>query len=457
MKIDTSLTPQTLLPAIEKMWQLSGSKIVSIDETLDRSAGAPVHTVAGRYRPRGWTDWTQGFEFGSAILQFDATGDDAFLELGLKRTRANMPAHVTHFGVHDHGFNQVSTYGNLLRLMAEGRMPPNQWQKEYFELAIKASAAVQARRWTDLGDGAGYIHSFNGPHSLFIDTMRTLRILALGHQLGHVVKGEGDAVIPLFGRLIAHARATARYNLFRGEGRDIWDERGRTAHEAIFNVTNGVFRCVGTQQGYSGYSTWTRGLSWAMTGFAELLEFFDTLDESAFADHGGKAGIVSLFDAAAAATCDFYIAHTATDGIPYWDTGAPGLKRMGDVYARPSEPENDIEPVDSSAAAIGAQGLIRYGKWLEANGRDTAGTYVQAGLTVFDTLLGPSYLSADPDHQGLVLHSQYHRPNGWDYVQPGRSNPSGEATMWGDYHMRELALLVQRLATAGPYPTFFAI
>lgn len=457
MKIDEELTPQRLLPGIERMWQASGGKILSIDASLDRSAGAPVHTVAGRYRPRGWTDWTQGFEFGSAILQFDATGEERFLVLGLGRTRSDMPAHVTHFGVHDHGFNQVSTYGNLLRLMAEGRIPQNEWQKEYFELALKCSAAVQARRWTDLGNGAGYIHSFNGPHSLFIDTMRTLRVLALGHQLGHVMKGEGDAVVPLLGRLIAHARATATYGLFWGEGRDIWDERGRTAHEAIFNVANGAFRCVGTQQGYSGYSTWTRGLSWAMTGYAELLEFLDTLDDAALAPYGGKAEIIDLFDRATAATCDFYIAHTATDGIPYWDTGAPGLKELGDIYGRPSEPENDIEPVDSSAAAIGAQGLIRYGLWRAAHGLDRAANYSQAGLTVLATLLGPAYLSTDPDHQGLVLHSQYHRPNGWDYVQPGRRNPSGEATMWGDYHMRELALIVQRLAKAEPYPTFFAI
>jgi len=55
MKIDRTLTPERLLPAIEAMWQVSGGKILSIDATLDRSAGAPVHTVAGRYRPRGWT------------------------------------------------------------------------------------------------------------------------------------------------------------------------------------------------------------------------------------------------------------------------------------------------------------------------------------------------------------------------------------------------------------------
>ena len=37
-------------------------------------------------------------------------------------------------------------------------------------------------------DGGGYIHSFNGPHSLFVDTIRTLRVLAIAHQLGQVLK-----------------------------------------------------------------------------------------------------------------------------------------------------------------------------------------------------------------------------------------------------------------------------
>ena len=87
MKIDTAVLPVDLLPTIRRMWEVSGAKIVSIDRTMDRSKGARVHTVAGQYRPRGWTDWTQGFEFGSAILQFDATGDQQFLALGLDRIR----------------------------------------------------------------------------------------------------------------------------------------------------------------------------------------------------------------------------------------------------------------------------------------------------------------------------------------------------------------------------------
>ena len=38
---------------------------------------------------------------------------------------------------------------------------------------------------------------------------------------------------------------------------------------------------------------------------------------------------------AAEATADFYIENTAQDGIPYWDTGAPGLAELGDYLSVP--------------------------------------------------------------------------------------------------------------------------
>jgi hypothetical protein len=313
---------------------------------------------------------------------------------------------------------------------------------------------VQAQRWTDLGGGEGYIYSFFGRHSLLIDSLRSLRVLALAHQLGHVVKGEGDEAISLLGRTLAHARATARYLVFYGEGRDIYDEPGRTAQEAIFNIQKPEFYSVGAQQGYSGFSTWMRGLSWAMLGFAEMLEFVEHCDAGEFDALGGKKATLAMMERAAEATSEFYIAHTPTDGVPYWDTGAPGLHRLGDLYSRPADPANDIEPVDSSAAVNAAQALLRLGAWRQVKGRDGS-RYREAGLTIVKTLLSELYLSRDPSHQGLILHSQYHRPKGWDYVPPGRKVPFGESTMWGDYHMRELALYVQRLAEKGSYITFF--
>ena len=80
---------------------------------------------------------------------------------------------------------------------------------------------------------------------------------------------------------------------------------------------------------------------------------------------------------------------------------------------------------------------------------------MQAGLTVMKTLLSEPYLSTDKKHQGLILHSVYHRPNGWDYIPKGQKVPCGESSMWGDYHAREAALYVQRLAEGGPYLKFF--
>src|SRR5882762_8879860 len=236
LKIDRQLTAKKLLPKIRRLFELSAKKILDLEKTWNPSAGTPVFTVKGKYTSRGWTEWTQGFQFGSALLQFDATGDRKFLELGRKKTAEVMASHVSHIGVHDHGFNNVSTYGNLWRLMREGKIPFNEHEKNFYELALKVSGAVQAARWTQRSNSTGFIHSFNGPHSLFVDTLRSLRSLAVAHQLGHVLMGEQDKKISLLDRLLNHALMTARYNVYYGDGRDAYDVRGRTAHETIFNT-----------------------------------------------------------------------------------------------------------------------------------------------------------------------------------------------------------------------------
>ena len=105
--------------------------------------------------------------------------------------------------------------------------------------------------------------------------------------------------------------------------------------------------------------------------------------------------------------------------------------------------------------AIAAQGLLRLGRYLDRKGDKRGAKYWQAGLTVADTVLGEPYLSTDPNHQGLILHSIYHRPNGWDYIPSGSKIPRGESSMWGDYHARELALYLQRIIENKPYYTFF--
>ena len=455
IQFDRTRTPKDLLPRINRLFELSAGKIQSLERSWTPSSGAPVFTVEGRYTAREWTEWTAGFQYGSALLQFDATGDREFLDLGRERTLTRMAPHLTHMGVHDHGFNNVSTYGALWRMAREGRLDADDWEVRFYELALRVSGAVQARRWTSI-PGGGYIYSFNGAHSLFVDTIRSLRALALAHVLGHRLIEEQDVQVNLLSRLLQHARATAKHNVFDGCGTGPFDLRGRVAHESLFNAANGTYRGPSTQQGYSPFSTWTRGLAWAMLGFAEQLEFLATVPAQMLEEAGG-AGCDRWMIDAARATCDFYIETAAcADGVPYWDTGAPGLAALGDWSDRASDPFNDHEPVDSSAAAIAAQGLLRLGQFLNRRG-DDGSRYWQAGLRIADTLFdgaGP-YLSQDSGHQGLLLHSVYHWPNGWDHVPRGARVPRGESSQWGDYHAREVALYVARLAQDQPYLAFY--
>jgi len=468
MHIDKTLTAQQLSNAVERTLELGGHKARLIDRAWDASRGTPVFTVEGKYTTRGWTEWTQGFVYGCALLAFDGTGQRDLLELGRRQTVAHMASHVTHTGVHDHGFNNLSTYGNLRRLMREGRIEHNDWELAFYDLAIKASGAVQAHRWAGVpvtrpsalaanSPSLGYVYSFNGPHSLFVDTMRTMRILGLAWQLGQKLMHENDRAADLLKRSVLHGLCTNQYVVFHGDSAHTYDVRGRTSHEAIFNRNDGQFRCRSTQQGYSPFSTWTRGLAWAMLGYAEELEFFATISDEVFAQSVGlaKAEVVKVYEQAAIDTCDHYLNDcTAADGIPYWDDGAPGLAKLEGWQNRPADPFNDHEPVDSSAAAIAAQGLLRLGRYL---GQDQKGKpYWQGGLTVAKALLAAPYLSERPEHQGLLLHSVYHWPNHWDHVPAGQKVPSGESSMWGDYHLLELAVLLQRSADASkPDLVFF--
>ena len=263
MKIDLQLTAGALAAPVRHLFEASAVKLRSIEASWNDPAtqGAPVFTIAGRYTSRGWTEWTQGFQFGSSILQYDATGEPAFLASGRQRTVDLMASHITHTGVHDHGFNNVSTYGNLLRLAREGRIMATDWEQRFYELALKCTGAVQAARWSKIAGGGGYIYSFNGPHSLFVDTVRTIRALAVSHRLGHALLGENDKKISLLDRLLDHAAATAKYAVYYGEGRDAYDVRGRVgrtrASSTSTTATIGVrTRSRATRRSAPGRGAW---------------------------------------------------------------------------------------------------------------------------------------------------------------------------------------------------------
>ena len=108
--INQNLKVEDLKEKINLLWQLSGEKINRILSEYDESQGAPVFTVNGKYTTRGWTEWTHGFQFGSSVLQYDALGDSQFIDSAKKKIIDKMATHVSHTGVHDHGFNNLSRH-----------------------------------------------------------------------------------------------------------------------------------------------------------------------------------------------------------------------------------------------------------------------------------------------------------------------------------------------------------
>ncbi|MBT4779400.1 MAG: glycosyl hydrolase, partial [Polaribacter sp.] len=199
---------QDLKKPLDAFWKLASEKALLLHKEYDTKQGSPVFTVHGKYTTRGWTEWTQGFQYGIPLLIAEATSNKELLKIGKENTFNNMAHHLSHFGVHDHGFNNLSTYGNLLRMANQNLFDASKEEKEYYKLALRMSASVQAKRWTNTKEG-GFIYSFNGPHSLFIDTIRTARIVLAGHKLKHRLLDENDTKIDLLQRAIEHALTTA--------------------------------------------------------------------------------------------------------------------------------------------------------------------------------------------------------------------------------------------------------
>ena len=109
-----------------------------------------------------------------------------------------------------------------------------------------------------------------------------------------------------------------------------------------------------------------------------------------------------------------------------WATGRP----------KPADPYNDYEPVDASASAIAAQGLLRLGHLLGAAGE----VYTQAGLTVAARLLQEPYLSVQTRARRSAVAQHLPSPQ-----RMGLHSPRSEGSLRRSLH-------VGRLPSAGALP-----
>jgi unsaturated chondroitin disaccharide hydrolase len=315
----------------------------------------PMYTIGGRWKrePEAWTHWCEGFFPGILWLLHRQTGDGEWRRLAEQYTRPLNPRKHDR-NVHDLGFLFFSTYLRWFHLTGD---------PTYRNVLIEAGRTLALRR-----QRGGYLASFIGPQSLFIDIMMNVGII-----LWAANATDDEALRDV---ALEHCRTTAKY-LVRADG--------GTAHEGIFDTETGQFQGESTHQGWNATSTWTRGLAWSLYGFTAAHRLANDW-------HRPSAPVGDEFLNAARRCADCYLRRAPAGLVPPWDFDLP-----------PEAPHQ----YDSSAAAIAASGLWDLSEAVSDPAERQR--YQGAALTILQTLCSDEFLAVKrPEWEGILMHGVYH-------------------------------------------------
>jgi unsaturated chondroitin disaccharide hydrolase len=361
---EVPLTRAAIEPQLRRALDLAADRARLI---LTRHPGYhPMYTVGGRWQREGerWTHWCEGFFPGILWLLHKQTGADEWRRRAEDYSRHLEPRKHDRT-VHDLGFLFFSTYLRWYRLTGDSALR---------DVLIEAGRTLALRR-----QRGGYLASFVGPQSLFIDVMMNVGLILWA------ARETGDEAL----REVAleHCRTTARH-LVRADG--------GTAHEGIFDPATGQFLRASTHQGWRPDSTWSRGLAWALYGFTAVHRL---------------SGVAEFLDVAR--RCAAYYLRRAPAGlVPYWDFDLPA---------------DAPHWWDSSAAAVAASGLWDLSEAVSDPAEQQR--YRDAALTILATLCTDDFLPLNrPDWEGILMHGVYHVHKGLGV---------DESVAWGDHFFVE--------------------
>lgn len=386
---------------LEKAWQFSQSQVQRLIET--HPGYYPMYTVGGKWgqETETWTNWCEGFLPGMMWLFVLGSERERWIEPA-KRYTEPLAERRHDTSVHDLGFIFLSSWARWFEV--EGK-------PELMDNVVVAAMALRQR----FQRAGGYIASFVGPHSLFIDIMMNVPLLFVASDW---IRQQGtlpnDPKVAEWGytdptQAADDLRNVARRHCFTTQ-KYLVRQDGSTAHEAIFNPSTGQFVRQSTHQGASEESCWSRGQAWALYGFARC---FKLAGEGAFLD-------------TAVACADYFLDHLPPDLVPPWDFSVAG---------KPDQHR------DSSAAAIAASGLYMLASVIEthlqapavqSHYEDLASRierYRNASRQITEKLCTPEYLAIeDPEWEGILKHAVYHLH---------KNLGVDESVIWGDHYFVE--------------------
>ena len=334
-------------------------------------------TGKDEYDMRSVLWWTSGHTPGTMWYLDEATGDRRLLEPATRWTEM-LEANKTADTNHDLGFITYCSYGNARRIL----------KTDKYDAILKETAATLSSRFND---SLGLIRSWGKKTEkkdflVIPDNMMNLELLEA------VSKFSGE---PRFAQVArSHAKVTMKHH-FRPDG--------GAYHVLNYCQKDGRVQEIRRGQGASCYTAWSRGQSWAIYGYTMM--YRETKDPS--------------FLAFAQKLADYAIFHEnmPSDGIPFWDYGAPGEER------------------DSSAGAVMASGLVELSTYVAA---DKAKLYRAFAVKQLEALASPAYYSEGNEIGHFLLkHGVGAKPNNSEVDTP---------LNYGDYYFIEGLLRFRALA-----------
>lgn len=320
--------------------------------------------------------WTVGFTPGLLWLAYRLTGERRYADAALERC-----ARFTHRSkdstTHDIGFVFTPSYIQGHRLTGE------QWLRE---TALKAASTLSAR-FNEPGKflrAWGPLESSERAGETTIDAMMNLELLYWASD--ELADSRLEAIAT------SHAETSARF-LLRPDG--------STFHAFAFDPVTGAPRRGFTHQGRADDSRWSRGQAWAIYGFASAARWTGRRD---FIDTSARCA-------------DLFLTLLPPAGVPPWDFDAPAG-----------------EPLDSSAGAVAASGLLLLAS-IHPEG-EAAGRYTAAAVDLLVALTEHCSTAGRKAHDGLLMSGTWHYAA--DFAV-------GEALIYGDYYYAEALQRLQEL------------
>ncbi len=265
-----------------------------------------------RYTTSDEFNWTSGMLTGCCWLAYEYTGDEFFRQQAEKHIETYMEATYDSkkFNDHDTGFIFSPSAVAGYRITRDGSMRSAAMNGAYILLDHYDTQNNFIMR-----SGLRNANNYGGYRTL-VPSMLNIPLFFFAYE----ETGNQD----FYNAAVDHYRTTMKY-LIR--------EDGSSFHHYQFDPTSG--NPVGglTFQGHSAYSTWSRGHSWLIAGFAIAYSY--TQNEEILDVHKNVTY--------------YYLNRLASDNIAYWD-----LDFVDTPYA----------PRDSSASAITTCGMLEMIKYL---------------------------------------------------------------------------------------------